>query len=134
MAKVVALEEQTQPLRALSAAELQTYDEQGFIILDNVFPPADVTALNNEIERLMPEHGDTTANRPGWILQIGLRSELISSFARDERILSLIEDIVPPRHCRALGEVGYQSAAFRYRLPLAPGRSLLHEARRSQDA
>ena len=96
MAKVVALEEQTQPLRALSAAELQTYDEQGFVILDNVFSPADVTALNNEIERLMPEHGDTTANRPGWILQIGLRSELISSFARDERILSLIEDIVRP--------------------------------------
>ena len=96
MAKVVVLEEQTQSLRALSAAELQTYDEQGFVILDNVFSPADVTALNNEIKRLMPEHGDTTVSRPGWILQIGLRSDLISSFARDERILSLIEDIVRP--------------------------------------
>ena len=55
-------------MRALSASELQTYDEQGFVILDNVFPPADVTALNNEIKRLMPEHGDKAAkpNRDGY--------------------------------------------------------------------
>ena len=96
MAKVVTLDESTQPLRTLSEAELQTYDEQGFVILDKVFPSQDITTLNDEIERLMPEHGDTMANRPGWIFQLGLRSELISNFARDERILSLIEDIVHP--------------------------------------
>ena len=71
MAKVVALAEQTQSLRALSAADRQTYDEQGFVIVDNVFPPEVVTALNDEIERLMPEHGDTTANRPRMDSTIG---------------------------------------------------------------
>lgn len=96
MAKVVVANESTQPLRALTAAELQTYHEQGYVIIDNVLPPEDVTAINDEIERLLPEHGDTQEHRPGWIFQLGLRSELISSLARDERILSLIEDIVRP--------------------------------------
>ena len=96
MAKVVAVDESAPPLRTLSAAELQTYHEQGYIVLDNVFPPEDVTAINEELERLLPEYGDTEEHRPGWIFQLGLRSELISSFARDERILSLIEDIVQP--------------------------------------
>ncbi len=96
MAKTMTLTEHAQPLRTLSAAELETYEEQGFVTLEDVFPQADVRAINDEIERLMPEHGDRTANRPGWILQLGLRSELLSGLARDERILSLIEDIVHP--------------------------------------
>ena len=96
MAKVITREEKSQRLRTLSAAELGAYREQGYVILDNVFPPEDVTAINDEIERLLPEHGDTAEHRPGWIFQLGLRSELISDFARDERILSLIEDIVQP--------------------------------------
>ncbi len=96
MAQVATAETRTHPLRTLTAAELETYHEQGFIILESVFPPEDVTALDDEIERLLPEHGDTAAHRPGWIMQLGLRSELVSDFARDERILSLIEDIVKP--------------------------------------
>ena len=96
MAKVVAADRSTQSLRTLSAAELQTYHEQGYVVLDNVFPPEDVTAINDEIERLLPEYGDTQEHRPGWIFQLGLRSEFISEFAREERILALIEDIVQP--------------------------------------
>lgn len=96
MAKAIALNESTQTLRTLSAAELETYGEQGYVVLDDVFSPEDMAALNDEIERLLPEHGDTEAHRPGWIFQLGLRSELISTLARDERILSLIEDIVQP--------------------------------------
>ena len=96
MAKAIAPERRAQPLRSLSASELQTYDERGFVIIDDAFPPEDVTAIDDEIERMMPEHGDTQEHRPGWIFQLGLRSELLGTFARDERILSLIEDIVQP--------------------------------------
>ncbi len=96
MAKAIAPVQSAQPLRSLSAAELETYDERGFVIIDDAFPPEDVTAINDEIERMMPEHADTQEHRPGWIFQLGLRSELLGTFARDERILSLIEDIVQP--------------------------------------
>lgn len=96
MAKAIAPERSAQPLRRLSAAELQIYHERGFVIIDDAFPPEDVAAIDDEIERMMPEHGDTQEHRPGWIFQLGLRSELLGAFARDERILSLIEDVVQP--------------------------------------
>lgn len=96
MAKAIAVDESIRPPRTLSVAELQTYHEQGFVIVHDALPPEDVTAINDEIERLLPEHGDTQEHRPGWIFQLGLRSELTAAFARDERILALIEDIVHP--------------------------------------
>ena len=131
MAKAIAVDESTLPLRTLSAAELQTYHEQGYVILDDVFPPEDVTAINEELERLLPEYGDTEEHRPGWIFQLGLRSELLGNFARDERILSLIEDIVRPGIAITLRETRFQggrtrtsSATGTRTRPSIPGRTI----------
>jgi ectoine hydroxylase-related dioxygenase (phytanoyl-CoA dioxygenase family) len=82
-------------VRTLTAAERTEYDERGFVVIPDVFPAADLAALDAEIERLLTRPDSQTV-RAGWIHQLGLRSEVTRAFTQDERILTLIQDIVHP--------------------------------------
>jgi ectoine hydroxylase-related dioxygenase (phytanoyl-CoA dioxygenase family) len=83
-------------MRGLTAEERSFYDEQGYVIVPGVLPAADLASIDAEIERLLPEAEDRSDVRPGWIFQLGLRSEIIRAFAEDERLLALVEEIVQP--------------------------------------
>ncbi len=83
-------------MRMLTTEERRLYDEQGFVHVPDVFPAADLQAIDQEIDRLLPEVEDRAGHRPGWIMQLGQRSEVTRAFAQDERILTLIEEIVQP--------------------------------------
>lgn len=80
----------------LSEAQRRTYDEDGFVIVPDVFSTGDLQALDGEVDRLLPDHEDRAGHRPGWILGVGTCSDLAKAVAKDERILALIEDIVQP--------------------------------------
>jgi len=82
--------------RRLSAAELDAYRSDGFVVVPRVFPADELERIDQEIDRLLPEYGDRTGYRQGWILGFGVRSDVTRAVAEDERILSLIEDIVHP--------------------------------------
>jgi hypothetical protein len=82
--------------RVLTRDELAAYEANGFVIVPDVFPAAELEALDQEIDRLLPEHEDRAGHRPGWILGLSSRSDVSLAVARDERVLALIEDIVQP--------------------------------------
>lgn len=80
----------------LSEAQRRAYDEDGFVIVPDVFTAAELQSLDDEVDRLLPDHEDRAGHRPGWILGVGTCSDLAKAVAKDERVLALIEDIVQP--------------------------------------
>ena len=86
-------------LRTLSAAERNTYDEQGFVCIPDVFPTQECQAINAEIDRLVIEECRRRGVEPSpktWLMRLGRRSPLTHRITHDERLLTLIEDIVNP--------------------------------------
>jgi ectoine hydroxylase-related dioxygenase (phytanoyl-CoA dioxygenase family) len=100
----------TREPRRLTAGERRQYDELGYVVIPDVIPPDELQEIDREIDRLL-EHllaerrarGETRAALPtghheetGSILQLGLRSPVCQQVAQDERVLTLVEDIVKP--------------------------------------
>jgi ectoine hydroxylase-related dioxygenase (phytanoyl-CoA dioxygenase family) len=82
-------------IRNLTADEQHHYDEQGYVLVPNVFSASELEAIDQEIDRILPE-ADAGGNRAGWIYKIAGKSDLAGRFAEDERLLGLIEHIVQP--------------------------------------
>ena len=83
--------------RRLSAAERRTYDDQGYVVVPQVFPADELEAIDAEIDRLLAEPGnDAGGIHPTWVFQVARRSEIARRFAEDERLLALIAEIVQP--------------------------------------
>ncbi len=80
----------------LSADQIAAYRRDGYILIDDVLPWREIDTINREIERLRTEKSDNDANQRDVILRLGLKSELTQQMCRDERILTLIEDLVKP--------------------------------------
>jgi phytanoyl-CoA hydroxylase len=80
--------------RRLTAEERRTYDELGYVVIPDVFPAAELARLDAEIDRLLDAGAATV--RPGWIHQLGLRSDVTRELAQDPRILDLVEEVVKP--------------------------------------
>lgn len=86
-------------LKSLSSQERRQYDQQGFIIIPDVFPAAECEAINDELDRLIAEQARANGQEPHprmWLMQLGLRSDLTRRIASDERFLTLVADIVQP--------------------------------------
>lgn len=82
-------------LRKLTADEIATYDEQGYVVVPDVFPLEELAEIDREIDHIQETQEDLGKN-DGWVMQLGLRTEVTRAFASDERVLALIEDIVKP--------------------------------------
>jgi hypothetical protein len=78
--------------------ELRSYREVGYVVIPDVFPAAELAAIDRESDRILArllaerrERGEARGNghheESGSILQLGLRSEVCQRFAEDERIL-----------------------------------------------
>src|SRR5690606_4560089 len=78
----------------LGAQHVKEYQEQGYAVVDEVFSPSELQEIDNEIDRLLEQKNE--ARNEGWIMALGLRSDITRNFAQDERILHLIEEIVRP--------------------------------------
>lgn len=91
--------------RKLRPEERSLYEENGYVVVENLFSCDELRSVEAELDRLVcvAEKSGTTGiahtggNRnEGWLLQLGLRSEITQRFVQDERVLDLIEDIVHP--------------------------------------
>ena len=89
--------------RRLTSEQIASYEHEGYLVIPDVFTLAELEAVDRELDRLVEQAQDQTGeghvgpNRnPGWLLQLGLRSEITQRFVRDERVLDLISDIVRP--------------------------------------
>ncbi|MBS13798.1 MAG: hypothetical protein CME19_19660 [Gemmatimonadetes bacterium] len=91
--------------RQLTEEEATFYDDNGYAVVDDLFPLEELEEVDRELDRLVQEaeadgqtgigHTGSSRNK-GWLLQLGLRSEFTRRFAEDERVLDLIESIVRP--------------------------------------
>ena len=80
----------------LTMAELDFYHENGYVVASNVFPVVELSKIDREIDRIRDADGGDIHRNPGWVMSLGLRSEITRAFAQDERILSLVEEVVTP--------------------------------------
>ena len=89
----------------LTASEQSFYGENGYVVVPDLFPLVELKEVDAELDRLIEEAGKegttgigTSAGyrNDGWLMQLGLRSDLTRRFAQDERVLDLIQDIVKP--------------------------------------
>lgn len=83
-------------MRRLTDTERRTYDENGYVIVPDVFGADELETIDREVDRLLPTAEAPGTRKPGWIHQLGARSEVTQRFATDERLVTLIEDIVKP--------------------------------------
>jgi ectoine hydroxylase-related dioxygenase (phytanoyl-CoA dioxygenase family) len=93
--------------RTLSAAERAHYEREGYVIVPDVLPPAELEVIDHEIDRLLGKlleerrvrgeaRGNSHHEDTGSILQLGLRSPVCQQVAEDGRVLDLIEELVSP--------------------------------------
>ena len=87
---------QSAPPTPLPAAHLAQYHDVGYTLVRDVFPAAELAALNDEIDRLQAQVAVEKGYDDGWILRLGLRSDITQRFCADERLLALVQDIVQP--------------------------------------
>lgn len=82
-------------VRTLTRNEQRLYDEQGYVLIPELFSAEELDRIDQEIDRILPE-ADAKGDRAGWIYKIAGKSDLAGRFAEDERLLGLIETIVHP--------------------------------------
>jgi phytanoyl-CoA hydroxylase len=87
-----------QPMRRLTTDERRLYDAQGYVAVPDLIPASELAVIDRELDRLLaaPEVGGKHQAHAGWLMQLGLHSDLTRRFVQDERILTLIENIVQP--------------------------------------
>lgn len=87
----------------LSAFEVESYARQGYLAVEQLFQPAEIAALNRELERLVRsddirereetvvEPGDRTVRS---VFQVHKLSRAFAQFARDPRVLDVARQLL----------------------------------------
>ena len=84
-------------LTRLTLEQRRAYERDGFVVVPGVFPREELEAIDREIDRLITLPGvEAGPTRQGWIYDVARRSEITGTFAEDERLLALIQDVVQP--------------------------------------
>lgn len=86
-------------MRRLSEAERTSYHDNGYVEVPDFIPMEEIGRINVGIDRLRREADEKGAKgfARNAIYQLGLRSPLTRQICEDERILTLIEDLVHRR-------------------------------------
>jgi len=84
----------------LSNEALTHYHEHGYVVVDDVFPRAELESMNAELDAILASRSeapkDDSVSKLGWIMSLGLVTPRTRDFCEDPRILRLIERIVFP--------------------------------------
>jgi len=100
--------ERSASLRRLSPAQASQYDEQGFVVLDNVFSPERMDEVAAAIDPIEARVEQFLKTQPGGKLFIAradeitfsthlvLQSELFTSFVREPAFAEIAHDLVGP--------------------------------------
>ncbi|MDQ3702885.1 MAG: phytanoyl-CoA dioxygenase family protein [Chloroflexota bacterium] len=83
--------------RRLTTPERVAYERDGYVVVPDVFPGAELAAIDQELDRLIAQPGvEAGPQRQGWIYDVARRSEMTRGFAEDARLLALVGDVVQP--------------------------------------
>lgn len=83
-------------LTRLTPEQRRFYQDHGFVVVPDVFPSEELEAIDRECDRLIVDGQGDTGHRVGWIMHIAEKSDLAAKVAEDERLLSLVEEVVYP--------------------------------------
>jgi phytanoyl-CoA hydroxylase len=73
------------------------YGRDGYTVLHEVLPAAELAALDAELDRLITTPGNEAGpRRQGWIYDVARKSELTRRLAEDERLLGVVGEVVSP--------------------------------------
>ncbi|HEX4139383.1 MAG TPA: phytanoyl-CoA dioxygenase family protein [Candidatus Methylacidiphilales bacterium] len=84
---------------SLAPEQIQAYHDDGFVVIENMFPPGEVEALraaegSPEIQTTLDEMGIKT--RTVHLLELTMRHPAFLALARDPRVLACIEPLLGP--------------------------------------
>lgn len=81
----------------LSREQRRAYERDGFVVVPDVFTATELHTIDEEIDRLITMPGvEAGPRRQGWIYDVARRSAITNALAEDERLLSLVADVVYP--------------------------------------
>ncbi|KRF01065.1 hypothetical protein ASG89_25990 [Paenibacillus sp. Soil766] len=82
-------------MRKLTIEEKKHYDEFGYVVVTDLFQKEELSGMNEELDgcEAPPQ---SSGEHEGFTYQLAMLTETTKHFAHDERILTLIEDIVKP--------------------------------------
>jgi len=84
-------------LRKLTVSELAMYHASGYVVVPGIFPAHELEAIDREVDRLLEIPGnDAGGIHPTWVFSIHQRSSIAAQFAEDERLVTLVGDVVHP--------------------------------------
>jgi len=73
----------------LTSEALAFYHQNGYRVVANVFSKDELEMINQDIDRIREKDGGDIHRNAGWVMSLGLRSEITRAFVQDERILDL---------------------------------------------
>jgi len=82
-------------VRKLTLEEQKHYDELGYVVISDIFTAEELGEMNEELDQYEGPV-QTTGEHEGFTYQLAMLTDKTKQFAHDERVLSLIEDIVKP--------------------------------------
>jgi phytanoyl-CoA hydroxylase len=82
-------------VRKLTIEENKHYDEFGYVVVTDLFQKEELNGMNQELDgcEAPPQ---SSGEHEGFTYQLAMLTDKTKHFAHDERILTLIEDIVKP--------------------------------------
>jgi phytanoyl-CoA hydroxylase len=82
-------------VRKLTIEEKKHYDEFGYVVVSDLFQKEELSGMNQELDgcEAPPQ---SSGEHEGFTYQLAMLTDKTKNFAHDERILTLIEDIVKP--------------------------------------
>jgi phytanoyl-CoA hydroxylase len=82
-------------VRKLTIEEKKHYDEFGYVVVTDLFQKEELNGMNQELDgcEAPPQ---SSGEHEGFTYQLAMLTDKTKHFAHDERILTLIEDIVKP--------------------------------------
>jgi phytanoyl-CoA hydroxylase len=82
-------------VRKLTIEEKKHYDEFGYVVVTDLFQKEELNGMNQELDGC-EEPPQSSGEHEGFTYQLAMLTDKTKNFANDERILTLIEDIVKP--------------------------------------
>ena len=83
-------------VKTLNSQQTAEYYENGFVEVPEVFGRQELTRIDAEIDQLRADEQQREGQSRNFILGLGLRSPITRALCEDERLLTLIEDLVQP--------------------------------------
>jgi len=69
--------------RKLTSDELAFYSNNGYVVVADVFPLDELETINRDIDSIRENDGGDIHRNPGWVMSLGLRSEITRAFVQD---------------------------------------------------